>query len=45
MEAIPMKSFTQEKIIAFLTKYIITRLGVSHRLIMDNGQNFKGKDM
>lgn len=45
VEAIPIKSVTQEKVIAFLTEYIITRFGVPQRLIMDNGQNFKGKDM
>lgn len=28
IEAIPMKSITQEKVIAFLTQYIITRFGV-----------------
>ena len=40
-----MGMITQEKMIVFLTKYIITRFGVLQRLIMDNGQNFKGKDM
>jgi len=45
VEALPMKSITLEKVIAFLTKYIITRFCVPQRLIMDDGQNFKGKDM
>ena len=43
VEAIPMKSITQEKVIAFLTKNIITQIGVPQWLIMDNGQNFKGR--
>ena len=45
VEAIPMKSITQDAIIAFLTKNIIIRFGVPQRLIMENGPNFKGKDM
>jgi len=45
VEFIPMKSVTQETIIAFLTEYIITRFGVPQRLMMDNGPNLKGKDM
>ena len=40
-----MKSITQEKIIAFLIENIITRFSVPQRLIMDNGRNFKGKEI
>ena len=45
VEAIPMKSVTQDKIIAFLIENIITRFSVKQRLIMENGKNFKGKEM
>jgi len=45
MEAILMKLITQIKIIALLIENIITRFGLPPRLIMDNGPNFKGKDM
>jgi len=45
VEAIPMKSITQTKIIAFLIKNIIIRFVVPQRLIMENSPNFKGKDM
>lgn len=45
MEAIPIKSVTQDKIITLFTKNIITRFGVPQRLIMDNGPNFKDKEM
>lgn len=44
-EDIPIKLVTQDKIISFLTKNIIIRFGVPQRLIMENGPNFKGKDM
>jgi len=37
VETIPMKSYTQEKVISFLTEYIITRFGMSQWLIMVNG--------
>ena len=40
-----MKSFTHDKIIAFLTENIITIFEALQRLIMDNGANFKGKEM
>jgi len=40
-----MKSLIQDKIIAFLIENIITRFSVPQRLIMENGPNFKGKDM
>jgi len=43
VEAIPMKSVTQDKIIAFLIENIITRFGVTQRLITDNGQILKVK--
>jgi len=33
------------KIIKFLVENIIRRFGVPQQLIMDNGPNFKGKDM
>jgi len=45
VEVIPMKLVTQDKIIAFLTKNIITRFEVPQRLIMDNVPKFKGKEM
>jgi len=45
VKSIPMKLFTQSKILAFLTKNIIVRFGVPQMLIMKNGPNFKGKDM
>ena len=45
VESIPMKSFTQDKIIVFLVENIIARFSVPQRLIMENGPNFKGKDM
>ena len=45
VEAIPMKSITRAKVIAFLIKNIIKRFGIPQRSIMNNGKNFKGKDM
>lgn len=45
VESIPIKSITQAKVIAFLIENIIKRFGVSQKLIMDNSQNFKAKDM
>lgn len=45
VEAIPIKSVTQAKFITFLTKNIIIMFGIPQILIMDNGPNFKGKDM
>jgi len=45
VEAIPMKSTTQDKIIAFIVENIITRFGVPQKLIIDNGKILKGKEI
>lgn len=45
MEATPIKSITQDKIIAFLTENIIIIFGVPQWLIMDDGPNIKGNNM
>jgi len=44
-EAISLKITIQKHVINFIKEYIICRLGVPQRLIMDNGTNFMGKDI
>jgi len=45
VEAISLKTAIQKHIINFIKEYIIFRFGIPQRLIMDNGENFTGKDV
>jgi len=45
VEAISLKIAIQKHIINFIKEYIICRFGIPQRLIMDNGENFIGKDI
>ena len=45
VEAIPLKKATRAGVSNFIWEHIITRFGISSRLINDNGTPFVNKDM